>query len=226
MKKILIVNAISVSLEREKSILDRADFRIFCASSAADALRIHRDEQVDVIVADLDVHDMTGDQLCSLIRKDNGLRTVSFIMVCHGTPKELERVTTCGANTWIEKPIRAEQLIQSVGQFLDVPLRRGYRVLLKVKADGAHDGLEFFGMSHNISVSGILIETEAVLAKGDNVTCSFFLPGSHQIMVSGNVVRIDKQKETVTQYGIRFSNLAAKCREEIEKFIDSHASKG
>jgi DNA-binding response OmpR family regulator len=224
MKKIIIVNAIHAFLERDKSILSRADFRIFTATSGKEALRIHQEEKVNLLVADLALPDMGGDVLCSLVRKESTIRNVSIILVCQNLPEELERVSTCGANAWVTKPVRPEQLVESVGQLLAVSLRRGYRVLLKAKVHGARENVSFFCTSHNISVSGILLETEKLLEPGNRITCTFFLPGSRQIAVDGEVVRFDKKSDGMHHYGVRFTDLAPEFREEIERFIAQAAS--
>jgi CheY-like chemotaxis protein len=226
MRKIIIVNSIHAFLERDKSILNRVDFRIYTATSGEEALRIHREERANLIVADLDLPDMGGDALCALIREESVIRNVSIILVCQDIPEELERVSMCGANAWVTKPVRPELLIESVGQLLAVSLRKGYRVLLKAKVNGARENVPFFCTSHNISVSGILLETEKVLKPGDCITCAFFLPGSQQIEVDGEVVRLEEKPDGLHHYGIRFIDLAPAFREEIEKFIAQAARMG
>ncbi len=226
MKKIIIVNSIQAFLERDKSILNRADFRVYTATSGNEALRIHREEKADLIVADLDLPDMGGDVLCSLVRQESTIRHVSIILVCRDIPEELARASSCGANAWVTKPVRPEQLVESVGQLLAVSLRRGYRVLLKAKVKGERESEPFFCTSHNISVSGILLETDKILEPGDCISCSFFLPGSQQIVADGEVVRLERKPDGSCHYGVRFINLAPDCRDAIEWFIAQAASRG
>jgi CheY-like chemotaxis protein len=226
MKKIIIANSIQAFLERDKSILNRGDFSIYTATSGMEALRIHRDEKANLIVADLDLPDMGGDKLCSLVRQESAIRSVSIILVCQDIPAELERVSTCGANAWVTKPVRPEQLVERVGQLLAVSLRRGYRVLLKARVNGARESVPFFCTSHNISVTGILLETDKLLESGDFITCSFFFPGSQQIVADGEVVRREERPDGLRLYGVRFVDLAPKFQEEIEKFIAQAAGRG
>lgn len=207
------------ALEKERGLLNRADFRVVTAMSGREALRIHRAEKVNLIIADLEMADMGGDELCSLVRKENEIRDVSFILACHDVPVELERVTRCGANAWIRKPVQPGQLLEKVEQFLAISTRRGYRVLLRVRVHGSTDNTTFFCTSQNISVSGMLIETEKLLAVGSRITCMFFLPGTSQIAVDAEVVRCAPVTDGVSQYGVRFVDLAPKSREEIESFI-------
>ena len=226
MKKILLVNSIQSVLEQEKGFLARSDFRILSAASGKEALRVHREEKADLIVADLDMHDVGGDMLCTLVRQDKQIRNVSCLLVCSNSAEDLKRVARCGANGWIARPVDAAKLLAKVEQFLAIAIRSSYRVLVKVKVHGTTDTETFFCTSENISASGILIETDNLLNKGDRITCSFFLPGCKQIVVEGEVARSAKKAEETHQYGVRFVNLTLEASEEIEKFIASVVAKG
>ncbi|HEY6838964.1 MAG TPA: PilZ domain-containing protein [Geobacteraceae bacterium] len=219
MKKILLVNSMQAALEKEKSLLNRADVHVLTAMTGREALRIHRTEKVSLIVADLDMADMGGDELCSLVRKEKVIRDVSFILACRDVQVEIERATRCGANAWVRKPVQPEQLLEKVEQLLAISTRRGYRVLLRVRVHGSTDNTTFFCTSQNISISGMLIETEKLLDVGNRITCMFFLPGTSQIAADAEVVRCVPVKGGSSQYGVRFVDLAPECREEIERFI-------
>ena len=80
MKKLLIVGNIQQFMATEKNILNRADIKIFTAQSGEKALEIHRTERVDLIITELDMPGISGDKLCSLIRKDEELKHVSIII--------------------------------------------------------------------------------------------------------------------------------------------------
>lgn len=223
MKKILIVDELNTFIDREKSLLSREDFRIFTANSSEKALAIHKAEKMDLIVVSLDMPDISGDRLCSLLRRDNGTRQVSTIIVCNDTKADLDRVSRSRANTYITRPVRPVQFLEKVSGLLDIPERKSYRVLLKVKVNGK-TGLEsFFCSSQNISISGLLIETDKYLEKGDTLSCSFFLPGAARIAVDGEVVRATKKSPDMFQYGIRFIGLERKDREAIDAFVNKQS---
>jgi DNA-binding response OmpR family regulator len=219
MKTVIIVNSVQLFNEKEKGILNRAEFRILTTSSAREALRMHREERADLIVAELDMPEMGGDLLCSRIRAETELMRVSVILICHDRQEDLKRVTACGANAWVAKPLRSEQLVEKIEQLLAVSSRRGYRVLLSAKIRGATENASFFCVSHNISSSGILIETEMLLHKDDRVTCKFFLPGARQIMAEGIVARTVQMPDGEYRHGVSFIDLAPEFRHDIERFV-------
>ena len=219
MKKILLVNAVIPFYERNKSLLNRSEFRTVTAITGKEALQAHRQEPADLIIAELTMPGMQGDELCTQVRMEKELKNVSVILVCNDTPEDRARVAQCGANGWIAKPIDPEKLLESIGQLLAVSTRRGYRVILKAHVSGERSSAPFFCTSHNISATGILFETDKLLDQGDRITCTFFLPGACQITTDGEVVRTVKMPDGSVQYGVRFIDLAPEYRGELERFV-------
>jgi c-di-GMP-binding flagellar brake protein YcgR len=99
-------------------------------------------------------------------------------------------------------------------------VRKGYRVLLRAKVKGSKDEAVFFCTSQNISATGILIETDRVLKAGEEINCSFYLPGSAHITADGEVVRTaNSGGGRHHHYGIRFTAISPTDSREIERFI-------
>lgn len=219
MKKILLVNASRYFFDEGKSLLDRKDFLVFTAPSGERALQIHKQEKVTLIVADLDMPEMGGDALCSRIREDSESRLVSFILVCPDTPEARQRGRHCGANICLKRPFSARTLLEHVEKLLSISVRRGYRVLLRVKVKGSKDDTTFFCTSQNISATGLLIEADRMMSVGEQLSCSFFLPGSAHITADGEVARMESTADGKHLYGIRFTVISPEQRGEVEKFI-------
>lgn len=225
MKKILIVDDLHAFIDKEKSILNRSDFSIFTATSSRDALELHRSQKMDLIIVDLDMPELNGDALCSLIRKDPLLQDVSVIIVGSGSEADLQRSRRCQANAFVTKPIRPVQLIEKVSELLDIPERKSYRVLLRVTVNGNSTSKPFFCSSQNISTSGILIETDKPLQKGDSISCSFFLPGAEKVSADAEIVRIADNGGGSFHYGARFLDLQPHYKAAIDSFVKSRSRK-
>jgi len=197
---------------------------IFTATSAEEAIRIHRDERVDLVIADLEMGGMGGDGMCTAIRGDETLKKVSIIIYCFNKKSARERCEACGANACLTKPVNPEVLFQKVNDLLSICRRESLRVLIRVSVEGrAGDGY-FFSTSKNISTTGILLETDKVLAKGDRITCSFFL-NTNQITANGEAVRVEEKKGELNQYGVKFIDLAPDAQILIEEFIKKSRSR-
>lgn len=217
-KKILIVDNLEDMLEREKTILNRESFEIFTASTGHEAMTVHKEQKVDLMVISLDLPDMSGDKLCSSIRKDSYLRQVSIIMTCNNNPDCIERTMHCGANAYITKPFHSGQLTENVTKLLSIPQRQSYRVLISISIKGNVANEPFFCSSHDISSTGIMLETNKQLSKGDLLSCSFFLPGFGKIVTDGEIMRTDHSADT-PHYGVCFRNLDPAYKSSIDSFI-------
>lgn len=225
MRKILLVNASRYFIDNGTSLLDRRDFQVFMAPSVMQALQIHRRERVNLVVTDLHMPEMGGDILCNQIRQEPDVREVSTILICNDTPEDREKAIRCGANIVMKKPFSPRMLMEHVERLLAICIRRGYRVLLRARVKGATDDGVFFCTSQNLSVSGILIETDRELKIGDILSCSFYLPGAAHIVSDGEVARVASNPDGKVHYGIRFIDLSTQHRQEIEAFVsDSIAS--
>jgi CheY-like chemotaxis protein len=226
MKKILIAdNLVRFIIEKGKNIFSRGDIKIFTATSGEEILNLHRNERMNLIIFSLQMQGISGEELCSIIRNDRELRYVSILITCSNNTADIERASKCKANTYITKPIQIEKLIEKVTQLLNIPLRKDYRVLITVTIKGSNKNDFFLCSSRDISSSGMLIETERSLEKGDIISCSFFLPGSEQIITTAEVVRALKKSDSPPQYGLKFLNLNPGYRAAIEEFVNRRVSK-
>ena len=206
-------------LLENRDILSRKGVSVFSAASAGEILQLHREKRGDLIIADLDMEGMSGDELCTAIREDDHLKTVAIIMVCAGDRATVERCQACGANSVIAKPVNPDELFSRIMDLLNVSGRKNLRGLVKVSVKGTHRGGFSFAISENASASGILLETDRVFAKGDRITCSFVL--KRKITVEGEVVRAVRKSAELYHYGIRFLDLDPRSREELEEFVRS-----
>jgi len=222
MKKVLIADDVRNVLEKEQSFLEREDFQLFSAATTDDVLGLHRAEKADLIILGIDMPGMKCEDMCSLIRGKRELRSVSMIILCPDKSAALERGAKCGANLVLPLPIDAALLMEKAQQLLHIPSRQSYRVLLRVKVEGASKEKSFICRSENISTTGMLIETDQLLAKGDGVTCSFVLPDWKQLKISGEVNRALKQKTGAKsrQYGIKFLQLDDEAKSAIETYVE------
>lgn len=221
-KKILIADSIRNALEREQSILNRGNFEIFTTLSGRESLALHKVHAMDLIIISLELADISGDRLCSLIRQDNELKNVSLLITCANDPLCVERATHCGANAYITKPFHSEQLAEKVTVLLSIPRRQRYRVLLKAAVKGQQSSGFFYCSTRDISTSGIMIEAEQSMDEGDVLSIAFVLPGFGHVAAEGEICRIEK-KGAVNGYGIRFRDLSHQYRQAIDAFVLSRS---
>jgi DNA-binding response OmpR family regulator len=220
MKKILIVDPFESSLEKKKAVLSRPGFHLISAYTGEEALTMLHGDKIDLMISELDMPGMNGDELCSALREDGSLKNISVIMIGLQGQESVDRIQACGANSFLSKPLSPKELYGVVNELLNVHGRENYRVLMKVTVKGISKDVSFFCTSQNLSASGVLLETTKLLSKGDEIECSFFLR-SDNIAVTGEVVREEMKPPNTYHYGIKFLNLHSNTSDLIEGFVES-----
>jgi CheY-like chemotaxis protein len=218
MKKIIVARDIMQTIGGSDTIIGRGNIQVFTAHTAEEILQIHRDHRVDIIITDYLLPLMGGAKLCSMIRGDEGLKTVSIIMVCDVAEASLPQCREAHANVVLAKPVDPVQLFSKVSDLLMVPRRQDLRAILHASVNGKKGPHSFLGVSKNISISGILLETEQALTKGDQVTCTVTIVG-RVITVAGIVMRAQKLESGRFRYGLKFRSLDTKSLVLIDQLV-------
>ena len=220
MKKIIISRNLKAALDKMKDIMSRDDIKVFAAPSGDDILEINRKENADLIVMNLDMPGMAGDKVCSAIKEDKMLRSAFIIIVCNDSKTEISRCYACKANAFVSKKTAPEELAAKIRRFLaNISERDNLRTIIEVIVRGRHRDRNFFAISENISISGMLIGTYEVLEKDDELKCSFFY-GRNAISLNCKVVRTLRLENTdQNHYGLKFMNLTPFTKLKIGDFI-------
>ncbi|MBI3752470.1 MAG: response regulator [Deltaproteobacteria bacterium] len=226
MKKVLLVDDVKLFLELEKTLLaNRSNLQLFTATSGQEAIDIHKKEKVDLILCDLYMPGMNGNEVCKIIRSDDNLKKVSIIIVTTSA-KDTDMCLAAGANDVVLKPINPTELMKKVGKYINISVRRDIRILARIGVEGLRGAPSesFLGNTVNISMSGVLIETGHAFTVGETVSCSFFIPGnSAPITVTGEVVRRpDSDQPGMNYYGIRFLDIKEEDKLAIAGYINRH----
>lgn len=223
MKKVLLASASRVFLKRNSNLLMGRGLQLFTATSGANALKLQEEYHFDLILSDLRLEEMSGCTLCSLLRKGEDSRHVPVILICHNIPGSIERVEQSCASAILLKPVDPIRLLETVGSFINEQIGRNRRVVLHVKVTSKKSDLDFLCFSHDISNTGILLETEYQLPLGSRIICHFTLPGSCTIETEGEVVRFMTASECENLYGVKFIALSSSHRTAIDDYINSIA---
>jgi len=221
MKKVLLASAYMLFLKRNSNLLMRRGFQLFTAKSGTEAFELLKSHHFDLILLDFKLEEMSGSTFCSLVRKGKDSPQVPIIMTCHNIPGSIESAEQSGADIVLVKPLEPIRLMETIGGFLDLAIGRSKRVVLKVKVASKIYGEEFFCLSHDISNTGILIETDYDLALGSHIFCEFSLPNICEIKTEGVVTRFMTAEECKNLYGVKFVGLPLSARKNIDNYIDS-----
>ncbi len=216
MKKIIILDRVKQNIDRRFFDELPDDVELFTAYSNADALRIHRKEKSAIIVTELYGSGMNAVQFCSQLRDDEVLREVSVIVCCRDNEIERREAHRCRANAVLTLPLSAKAFRQRISAFLRTA-SRSKRSSFRGRFSASKSGSPRASIDcriENISVTGMLIEANAELHRGDMLRYTLDIAPARSFAMQAEVVRADRGR-----YGLRFSRLDPEARHAIETLV-------
>jgi two-component system cell cycle sensor histidine kinase/response regulator CckA len=115
---VLVVDDEEPIRQLERRILEGGGYRVIEASKAGEALALlEGDVQVDLLIADLQMPDLGGEEMARRIRRDRPDIKVLYVT---GHIDELmdERSTLWEGEAFLDKPFTAKALLEAVSQLL------------------------------------------------------------------------------------------------------------
>ncbi|MCL5773464.1 MAG: response regulator transcription factor [Firmicutes bacterium] len=112
LKKILIVDDEKKIIEVVKAYLEKEGFKILTANDGRNGLDLAKKESPDLLILDLMLPDMSGEEVCSEIRKESSLP----ILMLTAKSSEEHRVEgfALGADDYLVKPFSPKELVARV----------------------------------------------------------------------------------------------------------------
>lgn len=114
-KKILIVEDEVMLEQLLKARFEFEGYEVITASDGKEGLLKTMSEKPDLILADLMLPEMDGNQMIRIIRSNSDLKGIPIIAVsAKGGSVDIERTIADGANDYVVKPFSATALIKVV----------------------------------------------------------------------------------------------------------------
>lgn len=200
--------------------------RVVTASDGYESLEVLRKQRPSVIVADLDMPRMGGDELCRRIKTDPETRELPVILLT-GTDlaDDRARATRAGADDVIAKPISRIALVQAVNRFLRGQPQRGLaRVPFESDVRILRLGEAYRGVARNLSRGGIFVETDPMVPRPNEVSLAFGLPDLEQpIAATARVIwRRPAGQRSAPGLGLQFLALDRTSADHIDAFVYEH----
>jgi len=221
MTKILLADDMAHFLDLEISFLRRADCHIITAENGLEALKLTKTERPDIVLLDIEMPRMTGIECCRHIKNDPVLKHIPVIMVTATTREEESR--KAGADGFWRKPIREEDFLAGIKNYINIRERQERRVSIGIQVDYEKEGRVICAFSKDISSNGMFIITRDTLPIGKDLELTFFLPEVEKsLTVRGRVIRElrdDQDGHYVGGMGISFIGLSEEDSRAINNFI-------
>ncbi|MCJ7499585.1 response regulator [bacterium] len=181
--KILLVDDTELFLDLQKSYLNRSSFSVSTARSGTEALVAIRSDRPTLVLLDLLMPGMNGDEVCRKVKSDPLTNTIPIIMLSSTQDPELrERCFAAGCDDFVSKPLKRDELLDAIERTVVIAKRRFARIPTHLLANVIHDGKVRQLWIHTISRGGVFLEADPPPLVGAEMDITFFLPGIEQII--------------------------------------------
>lgn len=118
-KKILVVDDEPDLLKVTLLRLKKTGYEVFGGVDGQEALDMARQIMPDLIILDVYLMMIYGDDVAKILKNDDELKHIPIILISATTPRTLdEKAKECGAAAYLTKPFEPEELVSTVKKIL------------------------------------------------------------------------------------------------------------
>jgi CheY-like chemotaxis protein len=115
---ILIADDYEDNLELLRLLLVAADYDVIEAKDGAECLKLARDRQPDLIMADLSMPVLDGWEMFRALKADKLTASICCIAVTAHGDADRDRALRAGFDAYLSKPFRGAELLETVARLL------------------------------------------------------------------------------------------------------------
>jgi len=218
MPSILLVDDSGTFRDIGQKVRDRLSYKVVTASNGSEAISAARRESPDMIFLDAEMSDMTGVDVCRVLKADSRFARTPVLIVSNDSSAE-EHGRRAGADAWLVKPIDEETLLESIRRRLRLTPRDGNRAAAGWEITFWRDGVQHDGTLRDLSRGGFFIRTSVTHPVGARLEVSFDLPGKPGRTVVGEAMVVRVSEEPEQGLGCRFFQITAPSRGHLEECL-------
>jgi CheY-like chemotaxis protein len=115
MTTILVVEDDAITQQAVRAMLEPAGYRVICAGDGAAALAQARQSLPDLVLSDVRMPVMDGDELCRTLTGDGGTAAVPVLLMSTAEPTQ---AVVSGADAFLRKPFTRAALLAQVARYV------------------------------------------------------------------------------------------------------------
>jgi len=113
-KKILVVDDEPDLLKVLLIRLKKAGYEVFGGTNGQEALDLTRQISPDLVILDVYLPIMNGDDAAKILKKDDQLKHIPILLISATTKQMAEKVQESQANDYLTKPFEPEELFKKI----------------------------------------------------------------------------------------------------------------
>jgi adenylate cyclase len=122
-KKILIADDSPLQASLLKRILTRMQISVVATKDGVEALEMLNKQDFNLVITDVNMPRMNGYELCQSIKAGPKKNTPVILCTTLSSPQDLIRGIEAGADNYVIKPYREDNIISVVNEFLNNPIK-------------------------------------------------------------------------------------------------------
>jgi len=190
-----------------RDFLEFHNFRVTEAVDGLEAQRIVTEKRFDLILLDLMLPKISGEQLCTRWRRD-GMQTPVIMLTAKGQEKEKVTGLNLGADDYITKPFALEELLARI------------KAVLRRTDPARAVGLTFKFADLDVDIAALKVihkNQEIKITKREAAIIRYFAANPNRV-ISREELYKEVWEETMSELGTRTTDMhIAKLRSKIEK---------
>ena len=121
MPKTILVAEDSLMLRKVACFpLEKTGYKVLEANNGIEAIEAMSKNHVDMLITDLNMPGMDGFELIAHVKEDENFKHIPIIILTTEGKKEMVmKGLTLGANSFLQKPIKPDLMLQEVKRLLD-----------------------------------------------------------------------------------------------------------
>jgi CheY-like chemotaxis protein len=120
-KQVLYVEDLVANVRLVEEVLKRRpEVMLIAAMFGSMALELAREHRPDLILLDVHLPDMTGDEVLRRLRADDATRSIPVVVLsADATQRQQRELRAAGATDYLTKPVGVRQLLEAVDRLLE-----------------------------------------------------------------------------------------------------------
>jgi CheY-like chemotaxis protein len=217
MLKVLTSNNTAIFRELRSPAFQSVGLSHVVVATGTEALARVRALAPELVILDVDLPELSGYDVCKLIKADAALRAVRVILVVTGgpSPAEVDRLAEAGCDDIMTIPVPMDDLYSHAARLLSLPVRQRSHVRAQVLLP---DGLRtpvLRGEATKIATDAIEVAVDQSVDPGTEVRVRLARAGAQQaLLVKGKVTGCDENRSDRTRT-LRIRLIGLRAEDEV-----------